>query len=235
MFQFSAFLRAAFAMRAVNPIVETSEKTKIERTARQTFRPESASGRFPSRVSYIWLKREEATNREFKYSISLWENTHLRGIGAACHVFSMIFKFFFSPFFLPLCTIYVKKHGRAYGKKWAQERGTDTQWGRRAGTNMEPSGGIWDFRRWLCSRKRRFSSWRTFNSSVVSLHARCLGKCFRSLGHEENESEINLITSRGRPGEAVHGKKRRSYTKTADVGHHQTSGRCSSEIIVLYW
>lgn len=162
MFQFSAFLRAAFAMRAVNPIDETSEKTKIERTARQTFRPESASGRFPSRVSYIWLKCEEATNREFKYSISLWENTHLRGIGAACHVFSMIFQFFRLSFLLCVRFMWRSTVGLMGKSELRNVEQTHNEAGERAQTSL---GGIWDFRRWLGSRKR-FSSWRTFNSSV---------------------------------------------------------------------
>lgn len=80
---------------------------------------------FPSRVSYIWLKWEEATNREFRYSISLWEN-FLRGI---CFCLSRWYLIFFSFF---CCVLMWRSTGKTYGKKWAQERGTGTQWGRRA-------------------------------------------------------------------------------------------------------
>lgn len=47
---------------------------------------------FPSRVSYIWLKWEEATNREFnekKYSISLWENWKVEGNFLCCALFCL--------------------------------------------------------------------------------------------------------------------------------------------------
>lgn len=90
---------------------------------------------FPSRVSHIWLKWEEATNRvqreEKKYSISLWENSRLRGIflcftiGRARLGWYLSFCFFTCR--LRLVVFMWRSTGKTYGKKWAQERGTDTQ------------------------------------------------------------------------------------------------------------
>lgn len=63
-----------------------------------------------------------------------------------------------------------------------------------------------------------------------------MGKYF-AFAHEENDSEINLITIRGRrewPKMRMEEKKKVEEAASADVGHHQTS-EDSSEIIVLYW
>lgn len=188
MFQFSAFLRAAFAMRAVNPIVKRARKPKTKELHDRHF----ARNRPPVDFRHAFLifdlnekkQRTESSNIQFLYGKALtWGELVLLAI----HVFSMIFKFF-SPFFLPLCTIYVKKHGRAYGKKRAQERGTDTQWGRRAGKHGTE-------RRW----NLRFSSLAVFSEAVVffltdlqfeSLHAWCMGKCFRSLARSPRGKRV---------------------------------------------
>lgn len=79
---------------------------------------------FPSRVSYIWLKWEEATNREFndekiKKYIQFLYGKILRGISCSrsLHHVSMIFKFLFLSFFLfpfLLCTFMWWSTGKTY-------------------------------------------------------------------------------------------------------------------------
>lgn len=103
-------------------------------------------------------------------------------------------RWYLSLFFFILLFMW-RSTGKTYGKKWAQERGTDTQPGRRTSrqaTNKELSGGIWDFvvrfgSRLLASRK-----------GFLLDGLRCMGKYFTSMAMEKNDFEINLITCRGR-------------------------------------
>lgn len=144
---------------------------------------------------------------------------------ASLHV-SMIFKFLFLSFLFLLCIFMWRSTGKTYGKKWAQERGTDTQSGRQPSERSRAwqgtSSGIWDFvvRSW-----KGFLLWRTLSFRLLLLLMH--GKIFL-LAHEENDSEINLITSRGRRVAAVGSddeeKNMKKHRKAAaDVGHHQTS------------
>lgn len=169
---------------------------------------------FPSRVSYIWLKWEEATNREFnekKYSISLWENWKVEGNFFCCVVrcfVSMIFKFLS----FPSCVVYLCEEARV--NLW--EKVSSGTWNRHTirQTN-EP---------WQQIRNLRFCRFSFFSEgfdeffacdaweNTFLLFVFCRGK---------NDFEINLITKFF----AVAGEKVAKAAATADVGHHQTSGR----------